>query len=111
MALAVLIKQLQTKTLKHNILENLYNIAKCCDEKDYRKAGDWYIRVAIGNAPWPIGVTKTSLHMRAADDKITEDKQKSIMKDAEAAAYVMGIKRLITQAQLVRPNPSKAYIN
>lgn len=33
-------------------------------------ANDVYLRMSIGNAPWPIGVTNVSIHERSADDRI-----------------------------------------
>lgn len=34
------------------------------------KANDCYLRMAIGNAPWPIGVTMVGIHERSAREKI-----------------------------------------
>ncbi|KAM1693114.1 hypothetical protein ACFX15_031740 [Malus domestica] len=32
-------------------------VVRCCMKRDYLAAMDQYIKLAIGNAPWPIGVT------------------------------------------------------
>eukprot|EP00983_Pelagomonas_calceolata_P014596 463696-Pelagomonas_calceolata.AAC.7 len=34
-------------------------------------ANDIYLRLAIGNAPWPIGVTSVGIHERSAREKIS----------------------------------------
>ena len=34
------------------------------------KASDSYLRMAIGNAPWPIGVTMVGIHARTGREKI-----------------------------------------
>ena len=39
-------------------------------ERNYTKAGDFYIQMAVGNAPWPIGVTMVGIHERSAREKI-----------------------------------------
>ena len=38
------------------------------------QANDEYVLLAIGNAPWPMGVTSIGIHERAARTKIFVDK-------------------------------------
>lgn len=33
-------------------------------DRNYLFANDIYLRLAIGNAPWPIGVTSVGIHER-----------------------------------------------
>ena len=40
-------------------------------EREYLKANDSYLRLSIGNAPWPIGVTMVGIHERSAREKIS----------------------------------------
>jgi hypothetical protein len=40
-------------------------------ERNYLAANDVYLKLAIGNAPWPIGVTHVGLHERSAREKIS----------------------------------------
>ena len=35
-----------------------------CDVQDYILANEKYMEMAIGNAPWPIGVTNAGIHAR-----------------------------------------------
>jgi len=39
--------------------------------RNYLYANDIYLRLAIGNAPWPIGVTSVGIHERASREKIS----------------------------------------
>ena len=36
----------------------------------FTKANDMYLEMAIGNAPWPIGVTMVGIHARTGREKI-----------------------------------------
>ncbi len=40
------------------------------EERNYRKANDSYILLAIGNAAWPVGVTQWGIHDRAGNDRV-----------------------------------------
>jgi len=66
-------------------------------------AGDAYIRLAIGNAAWPIGVSAVGLHERAAREKVGEGKSAHVMNDEAQRKYVTTIKRLISFAQRAYP--------
>ena len=71
-------------------------------------AGDAYIRMAIGNAAWPIGVTAVGLHMRAAREKVGEGKQAHVMNDESQRKYITTLKRLVSFAQRKYPSdPSR----
>ena len=39
-------------------------------ERNYLHANDIYLRLAIGNSPWPIGVTSVGIHERSAREKV-----------------------------------------
>jgi pre-mRNA-splicing factor 18 len=41
--------------------------------RSYQKANDAYLRMSIGNAAWPIGVTSVGIHERSAREKIGQD--------------------------------------
>lgn len=76
---------------------------------DYHMAGDAYIRLAIGNAAWPIGVSAVGLHERAAREKVGEGVQAHVMNDEAQRKYITTIKRLITYAQGRYPSdPSRS---
>ncbi|GJM96312.1 hypothetical protein PR202_ga13134 [Eleusine coracana subsp. coracana] len=52
-----LFKQCKKKALSHEVRQALLEVVKCCLRRDYLAAVDNYIKLAIGNSPWPIGVT------------------------------------------------------
>lgn len=57
-------------------------------------------QLAIGNAPWPVGVTMVGIHARAGREKIETNKIAHVMNDECMRKYLtVGIKRLISFAQ------------
>ncbi|TPX54749.1 hypothetical protein PhCBS80983_g05783 [Powellomyces hirtus] len=50
-------KQLKKRALQPDVLARICEIAKLMQEREYLQANDSYLRLSIGNAPWPIGVT------------------------------------------------------
>ena len=81
----------------------LFLIVKSMKERNYRKAADMYIGIAVGNAAWPIGVTSVGIHERSAREKIGAQTQAHAMHDEETRKYLQSIKRLITFAQRAYP--------
>jgi pre-mRNA-splicing factor 18 len=72
-------------------------------------AMDQYIKLAIGNAPWPIGVTIVGIHERSAREKIYTNSVAHIMNDETTRKYLQSIKRLMTLCQRRYPSmPSKS---
>jgi len=43
--------------LPSDVLGRLAEIVHYMQKRQYQKANDSYLRLSIGNAPWPIGVT------------------------------------------------------
>ena len=50
-------KQLRKGTLLEDVLMRITEIVEFLQQREYQKANDIYLRLSIGNAPWPIGVT------------------------------------------------------
>merc|ERR1712167_482567 len=70
--------------------------------------------IAIGNAPWPIGVTQVGIHTKsAAREKIStshlnKNAAAHIMGDEATRKYLHGLKRLLTAIQRLYPTvPSR----
>jgi pre-mRNA-splicing factor 18 len=61
--------------------------------RQYQKANDAYLRLSIGNAAWPIGVTAVGIHERSAGEKITEDKVAHVLNDEVSRKYIQSVKR------------------
>jgi pre-mRNA-splicing factor 18 len=65
-----LFKLLKKKKADESILLHVSNIADFAEEREYVKANDSYMRLSIGNAPWPLGVTGVGIHARSAMERI-----------------------------------------
>jgi pre-mRNA-splicing factor 18 len=95
--------------LPDDIKMALMVVVRCCLERDYLTAMDQYIKLAIGNAPWPIGVTMVGIHERSAREKIYTNSVAHIMNDETTRKYLQSIKRLMTLCQRRYPSmPSKS---
>ncbi|KAH7577553.1 hypothetical protein ACOSP7_001509 [Xanthoceras sorbifolium] len=104
-----LFKFCRKKVLPDDIRQALMLMVECCMKRDYLAAMDHYIRMAIGNAPWPIGVTMVGIHERSAREKIYTNSVAHIMNDETTRKYLQSVKRLMTFCQRRYPTlPSKA---
>ncbi|XP_031272226.1 pre-mRNA-splicing factor 18 [Pistacia vera] len=104
-----LFKFCRKKVLPDDIRQALMIVVNCCLKRDYLAAMDHYIKLAIGNAPWPIGVTMVGIHERSAREKIYTNSVAHIMNDETTRKYLQSVKRLMTFCQRRYPAmPSKA---
>ncbi|CAN6205656.1 unnamed protein product [Urochloa humidicola] len=90
------------KVLPDDIGQALLVIVERCTKRDYFAAMDQYIRLAIGNAPWPMGVTMVGIHERSAREKICHSVARN-MNDETTHRYLQSIKRLMTFCELHYP--------
>ncbi|KAB0802837.1 hypothetical protein PPYR_05023 [Photinus pyralis] len=103
-----LIRKLKTHTLPEDILESLTEITQHLLNRNYLKASDAYLQMAIGNAPWPIGVTMVGIHARTGREKIFSKNVAHVMNDETQRKYIQAIKRLMTKCQEYFPtDPSR----
>ena len=109
-----LLSKLRNRELSEDLVRGLYIIMRSMKTRNYRNAGDMYVRLSIGNQPWPIGITKVGIHERSARDKLQENKMNSetnanVMADEQTRKYLQSIKRLITFKQRTEPtDPSQS---
>ncbi|GJN32628.1 hypothetical protein PR202_gb21144 [Eleusine coracana subsp. coracana] len=87
------------KVVPDDIREALLVIVECCMKQNYLAASEQYIKLAIGNAAWPIGVTMVGIHERSAREKIHAKSVAHIMNDETTRRYLQSIKRLMTRCQ------------
>lgn len=107
--LTPLFKFCRKRALPDDIKKALMVVVNCCMERDYRTAVDCYIKMAIGNAPWPIGVTMVGIHERSAREKIYTNSVAHIMNDETTRKYLQSVKRLVTFCQRKYPTvPSRS---
>jgi len=82
-----------------SILTAVMGIVESLKKRDYVKANDFYYRMAIGNAPWPMGVTMVGIHERSAREKIFSNQIAHVLNDETQRKYISSIKRLMTFCQ------------
>lgn len=103
-----LFKKLKTKTCLPDIREHLVNITLCLLKRDYIQANNCYMEMAIGNAPWPVGVTASGIHKRPGSEKLYVRNVAHVLNDELQRKYIQGIKRLMTRCQVYfATDPSK----
>ncbi|KRK02820.1 uncharacterized protein Dyak_GE25155, isoform B [Drosophila yakuba] len=103
-----LFRKLKHHTLPEDILDSLRDICKHLLNRNYITASDAYLEMAIGNAPWPIGVTMVGIHARTGREKIFSKNVAHVMNDETQRKYIQGLKRLMTKCQEYFPtDPSK----
>nr|CAD1832553.1 unnamed protein product [Ananas comosus var. bracteatus] len=97
------------QALPDDIRKALLVVVECCTKRDYLGAMDQYIELAIGNAPWPIGVTMVGIHERSAREKIYTNSVAHIMNDEITRKYLQSVERLMTFCQRRYPtDPSRS---
>uniref|UniRef100_A0A5S6QVQ3 Pre-mRNA-splicing factor 18 n=1 Tax=Trichuris muris TaxID=70415 RepID=A0A5S6QVQ3_TRIMR len=107
-----LFNQLKSKCISGDILEHLVNIASCLLQKDYIQANNHYMQMAIGNAPWPVGVTASGIHKRPGSEKLYVRNVAHVLNDEVQRKYIQALKRLMSRCQSLYPtDPSKSVDN
>ncbi|XP_040269091.1 pre-mRNA-splicing factor 18 isoform X2 [Bufo bufo] len=94
-----LFRKLRKKNLPADIKESITDIIKFMLQREYVKANDHYLQMAIGNAPWPIGVTMVGIHARTGREKIFSKHVAHVLNDETQRKYIQGLKRLMTVCQ------------
>lgn len=88
--------------LPDSILLPLLSIVGAAQERRYVDANDGYLRLSIGKAAWPIGVTMVGIHERSAREKLHEGEgagKAHVMGDEVTRKYLQAIKRCVSFAQ------------
>ena len=95
-----LFKKLEKFDLPDSILQPVVEIVHAAQERRYVDANDGYLRLSIGNAAWPIGVTMVGIHERSAREKLHENENSAhILSDESTRKYLQSIKRCLSFAQ------------
>ncbi|KAK4196540.1 putative pre-mRNA-splicing factor 18 [Triangularia verruculosa] len=101
--MAPLFRLFEKGELDESILEAVVEIVKAAQEKRYVDANDGYLRLSIGKAAWPIGVTMVGIHERSAREKLHNGERGHIMGSEVTRKYLQSIKRCLTFAQVRWP--------
>lgn len=99
-----LYQKLETGTIEPDILRPLVEIVHAAQQRRYVDANDAYLRLSIGKAAWPIGVTMVGIHERSAREKLSSgskegDRTAHIMQDEGTRKYLQAVKRCLSFAQ------------
>ncbi len=98
--LTPLFRKFESQDLPDSVLNPVCAIVRDAQQRRYVAANDGYLRLSIGKAAWPIGVTMVGIHERSAREKLHEsDKQAHIMSDEVTRKYLQAIKRCLSYAQ------------
>ncbi|KAG6820491.1 hypothetical protein H0H93_016553 [Arthromyces matolae] len=98
-----LFKTLRKRDLPADMLARIAEIVHHMQKRQYQRANDSYLRLSIGNAPWPIGVTMVGIHERSAREKISTDQVAHVLNDEVSRKYIQSLKRLLTFSQSKYP--------
>jgi len=98
-----LFKTLRSRSLPPDMLARMAEIVHYMQKRQYQRANDSYLRLSIGNAPWPIGVTMVGIHERSAREKISADQVAHVLNDEVSRKYIQSLKRLLTFSQTKYP--------
>jgi len=98
-----LFKLLRSRSLPDDVLARVAEIVHHMQKRQYQRANDSYLRLSIGNAPWPIGVTMVGIHERSAREKISADQVAHVLNDEVSRKYIQSLKRLLTFSQTKYP--------
>jgi pre-mRNA-splicing factor 18 len=94
-----LLQGLKQRSLDKGVIVNLAEMVRLCRNREYIKAADQYILLAIGKAAWPMGCTMVGIHERAAREKIFSQDVAHVLNDETQRKYIQSFKRLMTYAQ------------
>jgi len=76
-----------------DVIRYLAEIVHHMQTRSYQRANDAYLRLSIGNAAWPIGVTSVGIHERSAREKIGQDNIAHVLNDEVSRKYIQAVKR------------------
>lgn len=98
-----LFRKFEAGDLDNSLLEPIVEIVKALQERRYLDANDGYLRLSIGKAAWPIGVTMVGIHERSAREKLHGGEKGHVMGDEVTRKFLQSIKRCLTFAQVRWP--------
>lgn len=105
-------KQGTAQSLEADVLQGVGEIIHHMQMREYVKANDAYLRLSIGNAAWPIGVTmvrylchpfcciaasfaQVGIHDRSAREKIGGHSVAHVLNDEVSRKYIQSLKRCV----------------
>lgn len=98
-----LFRKFEQGDLDDSLLAPIVEIVQAAQERRYVDANDGYLRLSIGKAAWPIGVTMVGIHERSAREKLHDGERGHVMGDEATRKFLQSIKRCLTFAQVRWP--------
>ncbi|KAE8151724.1 hypothetical protein BDV25DRAFT_128530 [Aspergillus avenaceus] len=106
-----LFRKFEKVEVDDSVLEHILEIVHNAQLRRYVDANDAYLRLSIGKAAWPIGVTMVGIHERSAREKLHQsDQQAHILSDEITRKYLQSIKRCLSFAQTRWPPDDQLQI-
>lgn len=106
-----LFRKFEKVDVDDRVLEHVVEIVHNAQLRRYVDANDAYLRLSIGKAAWPIGVTMVGIHERSAREKLHQsDQQAHILSDEITRKYLQSIKRCLSFAQTRWPPDDQLQI-
>ena len=99
-----LFKQLKNRTVPKDVLIKAEKMVFAAEKRNYVEAKRIFFEMAIGNAPWPMGVTMVGIHERSGRSKIFSSQIAHVMNDEVQRKYIHAMARLISFAQSKYPS-------
>ena len=111
--LTPLFRRFEAQTLPITLLTPITQIVHAAQARQYVRANDLYLQLAIGKAAWPIGVTMVGIHERSAREKLhehgpkrgdgtgqaNENKEAHILADESTRKFLQSMKRCLSYSQ------------
>lgn len=98
-----LFRKFEKGDIDDDVLKPMVEIVKAAQERRYVDANDGYLRLSIGKAAWPIGVTMVGIHERSAREKLHESDKGHVMGDEVTRKFLQSIKRCLSFTQVRWP--------
>ena len=83
-----LLRMLKKQTLTDDIRDSLVQMVKETLQRNYIASHERYMEMAIGNAPWPIGVTNAGIHARPARENIFSKHVAHVLNDETQRKFI-----------------------
>lgn len=100
-----LFRLLKAKNVPLDFLTGMEQIVDFALQREYIKANDAYIRLSIGEAAWPMGVSMTGIHARSGRERIQSERISHVLNNETQRKFIQSIKRILTYTQFSYPNP------
>ena len=86
-----LLKLIKKQALTDDVRDSLVKMIIFALHKDYILSHEAYMEMAVGNAPWPIGVTNAGIHARPGRERIFSKHVAHVLNDESQRKYISNL--------------------